>query len=365
VASFFKDKSRGDTWTCQYSISGQKRPGVKRGFARKKDAEKWFRESGFAIEAGTIKQSEKITVAEWMRTWVESCPHIQPNTKLARKNAIEKHIIPAMGEIKLSMLRPDNARAMVSKMMETLKPSSLRQIYSYFVNAIRMAQDDGLLFRNPCSRVSLPVPEIAKPNFCTAEQAKNIITEMENSQYSMPIYLCIMLGLRRGEALGLKWSDISDGKIHIHMQVTREGKDIKYKKTKTQRSDRVQEIPKSLQERLNTHRKRQLEQKLLLGPIYHDEGFVCATPDGGVLSPNSMTSMAKRFIQRIGAAPGTHLHDLRHTYATLLYQSGCPIDVVADMLGDTIATAQKYYIGEDKSKQKEAAQKAEDLFGVK
>jgi integrase len=71
------------------------------------------------------------------------------------------------------------------------------------------------------------------------------------------------------------------------------------------------------------------------------------------------------FLKKVGTKPGTHLHDLRHSYGTLTYQAGYPIDVVADLLGDSIRTAQKYYIGEDSKRKHDAALTVNELFKVK
>jgi hypothetical protein len=113
MASYFKDKSRNGKWTCQYSVPGQKRPGVQRGFDRKKDAEEWFNKSGYAIETGAIKQSEKITVKMWMLSWRETyCTGCQPNTIAAYKRNTENHIDKIIGNVRVAALRPDHVQRM-------------------------------------------------------------------------------------------------------------------------------------------------------------------------------------------------------------------------------------------------------------
>jgi integrase len=252
---------------------------------------------------------------------------------------------------------------MVNDLAKTLKPSTVRQIYSCLSAGMRRAFHDGLLQRNPCQFIALPKAQRRKPNFCTAAQIQSVIAKMDGSEYFMPIYLCLMLGLRRGEALGLKWDDIDGDNISVRRQVTMDAGKVVCKQLKTEHSERTLDLSKALRERLNAHKKKQLEQKLRTGPTYQDDGYVCAGLGGGVLHPNMVTLKAREFLSEIGATPGTHLHDLRHTYATLLYQAGYPIDVVADLLGHSdVQTAYKYYVGEDNKKKHEAAQKIDELF---
>jgi integrase len=367
MASYFKDKSRGGKWTCQYKIPGQKVPGVKRGFDRKKDAEEWFHNSGHSIEAGTIKRAEKLTVSEWMKTWNDTyCAGLQPNTRWAHEIAIDKHITPLIGSVLLAALRPDHVQQMVNALGTKYKPQTVRNTYSYLSSAMRRAVYDRLISQSPCAYITLPQAPAKKPNYCSPEQVQAVIKEMANSIYYMPILFCAMLGLRRGEALGIKWDDISGDRVHIHKQVTTQKGEAVYKDLKNTHSERILSMPKALQEALSIHRIKQKEQKLMAGGTYNDEGFVCAGIGGGFLSPDCMSAMAKRFLSRIGAAPGTHLHDLRHTYATLLYQEGYTIDVVADLLGHSgVVTAMKYYVGENEEKKEKAAEKINELYSEK
>ena len=124
-------------------------------------------------------------------------------------------------------------------------------------------------------------------------------------------------------------------------------------------------IPPDLQAALVRHRKQQLAQRLIAGPVYQNEGFICADEGGGVLSPDCVSRAAKKFLLDVGAPPGTRLHNLRHTHGTLLRQAGFPIEVIADVMGDTIATVQKYYIGEDTEKKREAALAVNNIFKAK
>ncbi len=387
MASFFQDKARG-CWVCQYKDPTTGKYIPERGFARKKDAQEWYHASGYDLEAGTIKPTGKMTVAEWLDAWWETyCTEkvMEPSTRRGYRIAIDHHLKPAMGKTLLADLRPHHVRKMLAALAEkkkpakdpekaqAYKPSTIRQIYICFRAAMNQAVADDLIRKSPCLKI--PGPEVLqkKPAYCSAEQVQSMIREMEGTRFFMPIYLCIMLGLRRGEALGLRWDDLDGDVIHVRKQVATDSafhgkkasRQLAYKDPKTNRSVRDLPIPSDLKAALAKHRKQQIERRLLAGPAYQDEGYICADEGGGVLSPDCVTRAAKAGLEKVGAPPGMHLHDLRHTYGTLMYQAGFPIDVVADLLGDTVSTAQRFYIGEDGEKKRAAALVANDIFKAK
>ncbi|MEA5016158.1 MAG: site-specific integrase [Candidatus Limiplasma sp.] len=387
MPSFFYDKAR-QCWVCQYKDPTTGKYVPQRGFARKKDAQEWYHASGYDLEAGAIKPAGKMTVGEWLDTWWETyCTEaaMEPSTRRGYRIYIDHHLKPEVGHILLVDLRPHHVRKMLANLSakkkpakdpekaQPYKPSTISQIYTGFRAAMNQAVADDLIRKSPCLKV--PGPEVVskKPTYCAADTVQTLIQEMEGTKFFMPIYLCIMLGIRRGEALGLKWEDIDGGTVHIRKQIAAdsvfEGKKAKrqlaYKDPKTPRSVRDLNIPPDLQAALARHRKRQIQQRLLIGPAYQNEGYICADEGGGVLSPDCVSRAAKNFLRKVGAPPGTRLHNLRHTHGTLLRQAGFPVEVIADVLGDTVATVQKYYIGEDTGKKRAAALAVNDIFKVK
>lgn len=387
MASFFFDKGR-DCWVCQYKDPSTGKYVPQRGFKRKKDAQEWYHSSGYDLEAGAIKPTGKITVSEWLDIWWETyCTEktMEPSTRRGYRIFIDHHLKETMGKTLLADLRPHHVRKMLATLAEkkkpakdkesakTYKPSTINQIYVCFRAAMNQAVADDLIRKSPCLKISAPEIPHKKPVYCSAEQVQAVIREMADSKFFMPIYLCIMLGLRRGEALGLKWEDVDGDIIHIRKQVAADSsfagkkatRQVAYKDTKTKRSVRDLPIPPDLKTALSRHRKRQAEHRLKVGQAYQNEGYICADDGGGVLSPDCVSRAAKTFLERVGAPSGAHLHDLRHTYGTLMYQAGFPIDVVADLLGDTITTAQRFYIGEDEEKKRAAAALANDIFKAK
>jgi integrase len=141
-------------------------------------------------------------------------------------------------------------------------------------------------------------------------------------------------GMRRGEALGLRWSDVDLDKGLIKVQralVTGDG-GKQWSTPKTRAGWRTVSIDEDTVAVLKAHRARQNAEKLALGAGYVDEDLVTAQADGTTVSPTRITEQFGRLLRRAGL-PHIRLHDLRHTFATLALEAGVNPRVVQEALG--------------------------------
>jgi integrase len=145
-----------------------------------------------------------------------------------------------------------------------------------------------------------------------------------------------MSGLRMGEALGLKWSDIDleGGTLRLHRQLQRmrEGGGLVFSEPKIA-SRRTIDLPQRAVEALRSHRRRQAEEQLRAGSNWQDNGLVFATGKGTPLdAQNIVNRHFKPLLKRVGL-PDIRWHDLRHTCATLLLSRGVHPKLVQHLLG--------------------------------
>ncbi len=376
MPSFYKERG---TWVCSFTVQqpdGSAKRQKKRGFDRERDAKRWYDSIAGSLIDGAYASTEKMTVGQWLTRWHEVyCAALAPATREGYRVSIDKHLVPNLGKIKLTQLRPDTVQAVFNKLSETKRqlkcdetPRSysaghLRQIFACLSTAMNRAVFDGLIPRNPCKRVR--IPEAQKPTraYCTAEQLRAVLKSAKDTNYYMPVMLCMMLGLRRGEALGVKWSaiDFDAKKISITSQVVCSKDGACESKLKTGASARTLDIPDALSEALRQHRRNQLLIKLRCGDLYIDEDFVCAGRLGGVLHPDNVSRGVSTIMA--GIAPDQTLHDLRHSYATLLRQSGVAIEVISSLLGHAdVSTTYSFYVGEDEAAKKSAAQRIDSII---
>jgi len=153
-----------------------------------------------------------------------------------------------------------------------------------------------------------------------------------------------MVGLRRGELLGLRWQDVDLNESILHVRQTlvriynrdtkgeRRKTRLSFQEPKTEKSRRSVPIPEACLAAFKRHKAQQAEEKLLLGPGYHDHGLVFAQADGIPIDPRIMNLYFSQALKRAGL-PAIRLHDARHTYATWMLEQGISPKVVQTMLG--------------------------------
>lgn len=146
-------------------------------------------------------------------------------------------------------------------------------------------------------------------------------------------------GMRRGEALGMRWSDVDldAGRLRVVQTITQVRSKVAIGEPKTARGRRSIALDDGTVAVLRAHRTLMLEERLLVGPDFADEGLVFQYPDGSCLRPDAVSAQFLRRVERHGLARLT-LHGLRHTWATLALEQGIHPRVVQERLGhSTIA----------------------------
>ena len=148
-------------------------------------------------------------------------------------------------------------------------------------------------------------------------------------------HLALTTGMRRGELLGLRWSDIdlNPGTLSVCRTLSRGATSrLEAGEPKTSAGRRRVALPASTVERLRRHGTKQKELWLAVGPDYVDRDLVFATVNGTPIHPNTLSRAYAKLIER-AEVPRIRFHDLRHTSATLLLASGEHPKVVQERLG--------------------------------
>lgn len=149
-----------------------------------------------------------------------------------------------------------------------------------------------------------------------------------------PVLLAVTTGLRRGEVLGLKWSDIDldEPALRVRRSVGQVKGKVSIKPPKTEKSRRTVVLLDMTVRELKQHQLSQKKARLQLGPAYNRDNWVFPTPTGELWKPDTLTSAFKRFIDKNELGP-LRFQDLRHTHATLLLRDGIFVKVVSERLG--------------------------------
>ena len=184
------------------------------------------------------------------------------------------------------------------------------------------------LLRQRSRLLAYPRRERAK-----SDEAKQFLIAVQGTRWESLWVLLLTTGLRPGEALGLKWSDIEGGKIRVQRALTRVGRSWALMDPKTAKARRVVTLPKSAEQSLSSRRVQQIADRLHAGPGWHDNDLIFTTRTGEPLDYRTVVSRHFRPILAAHRLRRIRPYDLRHSCATLLLGAGENVKVVSERLG--------------------------------
>ena len=327
-----------------HDINGKRRT---KNFKKKAEAEDWIAEQRRARELGenTYATNPKMTVGEFMTGWVESkYSDDQSNTRRFYRNAIKNHITPALGNIKASSLTAKSIESLLRDMAaKQLGAGTIKGVKASLSAAFNDAVRLGDLTRNPMKNVKMPDIQAKPTKPLPRNDWERIYLEaMKDPYMHARVEVAGMLGLRPGEALGLKWADLNaeESTLRVARQVQRiKGKGLVVKSVK-QKKERTLLISETTIQILQTHKRYQALQK------------AAWTEDTDLMFPNSLgkpqdekadRNAFKRLLRTIGV-PNYELYQLRKTAITAM-ASQTDLKTLMEFTGHTqVATVLGSYV---------------------
>jgi integrase len=336
-------------------IAGKTKPKWVGGFASEKEAKEARDKTRVIVSKGTYIAPSKITVGEYLNTWIEIHSHsLKPSTAQSYRGNISRNLIPFIGKIHLSQLRPTHIQKLyvdlVSKGNERGVPLSARSVEfagAVLSKALKYAIDvEGILSSNPANRVSRPkgTPKRLEP--FTVDEAKRFLEGVREHRL-FPLYrLAFFSGARLGELLALQWTDLDYRELKLVISKNRirlVGGDIEQGSTKGGEGRRVVVLDAETVEILRSLQKSQFVERLRAGSLWVESGHIFTDELGKPISSGSPTKVFQRYRKALNLRE-QRLHDCRHFHATQLLRSGLPLHVVAHRLGhrDAMVTATIY-----------------------
>ena len=292
---------------------------------------------------------------EFVHTWLFTIhrQQLKPTTFHSYEKIVRNHIIPGLGAIKLNDLKPSDIQRFYGEVLakngvngEPLSPRTAQYAGAILKKALKYAVEvEGVLSFNPASRVPLPKSVPSVPTPWTFGELREFLEATKSHRLSFFFRLSAFTGARRGEVLALKWSDFDGKAISISKSRALAGNGvIEQNTTKGGKGGqrRVALDPETIQ-LFTEHRKRQIQERLLMGSSWVETGYVFVQENGEPLDIGTPTHLFKKLANRAGLR-SIRLHDLRHLHATELLRLGEPLHVVSDRLGhkDPMVTATIY-----------------------
>ena len=306
------------------------------GYKTKREAEKDLPRVLYELQNG-YKEPEKMTLKEYFNQWLDKKKKtVAPGTYEHYEAYMRKHIIPALGNIKISKLDTFHIESFMEEVDEKdLAQRSKKHIYRILSNSLTDGKRYGI---DPDIMEDIDAPRVDREEIehWTQEEVHRFLGSLKSKNHAMPIILALATGMRRGEILGLRWSKINfDNKtISVTHQLKKDVDGVWHlsPELKTKTSYRTIKIDDDTIEILKKHKVQQEKDKLKIGPDYEGKDLVCATTTGGFIKPTYLRTVFNRTIKKSGVKK-ISFHGLRHTHATLLLQAGVHPKVVQERLG--------------------------------
>lgn len=321
------------------------------------------------LQQGLPLANDVITVEQFLDKWLEDSarPNVRSLTYESYERIIRNHIKPELGRIKLAKLAPHHIQSLINKKLEEgASPRYVQYIHAVLRGALGQAYKWGMIHRNVAKLVDPPRVRRAEVIPLTPEQARAFLETAKGDRLEALYCVALALGLRRGEALGLKWEDINfeTGTLRVnHSLQWPKGGGWVLVEPKTARSRRNIRLPQVTLTALIKHRKRQVKERLLVGDRWEDFGFVFTTGKGTPLMGWNVAKRSFKPLLKKAGLPDIRFHDLRHTAASLLLAQGVQPRVIMETLGHcSISLTMDVYSHVMPIMQKEAAEKMQEIL---
>jgi integrase len=345
-----------------------KRKRIYRSFkGNKKQAEAELRRLLNELERGKYVEPSKLTTGEYLERWLQDygMSNLADSTFESYERIIKKHVIPEIGGILLTELKALQLQEYETRKLKSgLSKRTVQYHHRIIREALQHAIDWQLLAYNPGDAVKAPKaerPEIVVPGI---EGIKKLI-EAETPD-RMLIITALFTGMRRGELLGLRWSDIDmdNNRVAVIQQVQDiKGKGIVFKKSPKggEKSRRNITVPGFLIALLRHHKAEQNEIRLMHGENYKDCALVFPRLDGSPERPSNVSHRFKHLVDKL-KLNGMRFHDCRHFHATLLMSMNVADMQIKERFGWSTIKMLEIYAHVSENMQNEIAVKLDDLF---
>lgn len=293
------------------------------------------------------EEPQELTLESYLREWLERrTSQLRPTTWASYRQLIAAYLVPQLGRLRLSELDRRVLEACYARLLSTggrggrgLSVRTVQYVHSVLHRALQDAVIDGLLEVNPARSARAPKrhpdqEELADERaLWTAEQAAAFLAFVADHPWQPLWQLALGTGARRGELLGLRWSDVDlDGaQVTIQRALSVVDGVPRLLATKTSTSRRLA-IGASVVDALRRQAQAQQHEREL-APTWDNRWDLVFTDGlGGPIDPMEVTKEFRRLVRR-APVPVIRLHDLRHLHASLLLQRGLPMKVVSQRLG--------------------------------
>ena len=309
---------------------------------------------------GSYIEPTKMTVAQYLCHWLEADidRRVASRTAARYRGIVEKNIIPKLGHVPVRRLTAVHIEAFEASLQregwvkarakqkiregeaapipEKLGLSSQTALHVHRVlsQALSHAVRLGVLFKNPARQVKPPRPPSREIKILDKYEIATLVNAAKQAGLYVAVLVAVTTGMRRGELLALRWSDIDlkAASLTVNQSLERIKGKFNFKSPKTRTSRRTISLPSITVVGLREHYRAQLEERFKLGLGRDARGLAFSRADGQPLDADTLTKSFRRLVASTKVTPIT-FHGLRHTHISHLLMEGVHVKVVSERAG--------------------------------
>jgi integrase len=324
-----------ERWRAQVSQDDGRR--ISHDFKTKPEAQLWLHQMQRDLEQGFDYQGSKTLLKDYLYDWLITCRiALRPKTAYDYEMIVQKHVLPHLGDVTLKELTPSRVEMYYAGLIKAgIGVRTVRLVHSILHRALEKAVVHGFLTRNPTTHATLPRYKHGEMMVWDEIQVNQFLVAAIGSPFEGLYHVAVKVGLRQGELLGLKWSDLQwgSGRLYIRRQLQDvRGEGRIFQEPKTRSGLRTIQLGEGTLHVLRAHLEHQKLQKAAISQRWKDFDLIFPSSIGTPLDPSNLRLDFKRVIERAGI-PKVRFHDLRHTAASLMLNNGIPVIVVSKILG--------------------------------
>lgn len=322
-----------------------------------------------------------ITVEHWMKYWLGRVAprNTKPATIETYETNVKQYINPLLGHHRLDRLTSEHIGDAWEQLLDSgnplkpeaqrvpLSPNSVHLAHRILARALKVAMQRKKIRSNPAGSDSMDAPPRIDGDveaIPTAEVEK-ILAAAAGTPYGARWSVALSLGLRPGEALGLRWEDIdlTTGELRVRQQIQRQrGKGIVATTPKSKSGKRLMKLPKTMLADMKAHKKAQNAARLLAGDHWTDHDLVFTQANGNPIDGKSDRDRWHALLTK-AEVPQRRLYDARHSAATMMLAQNVPLRVAMDLLGHSQVSITMRYQHADEMKGDAAEKMETGLWG--
>jgi integrase len=289
------------------------------------------------VRLGLTYLATQLTLEHFLTEWLAAHKvSVKPMTGKRYEQISRDYILPILGKYKLKDIRFEQIEELYRTLLE--KEVSIRNVrlaHSVLHKSLNVAVKRGLAGFNAAHGVWVPKMEHREMEILVESEVIQFLICAKDSRHEALFHLAIKTGMRQGELLGLKWSDLDWKKatLRVQRQAQRVPVDgMVFMPPKTRAGRRTIKLGEETLHILRKHQDRQETDKAIAGKRWQENNLIFPSKVGTLQSPSNLLKEFKALLVEAGLRK-IRFHDLRHTAASLMLNHGIPVLVVSKVLG--------------------------------